>query len=227
MYIVRTMHFGRHGVPMLRGQGGEVGDYIDEEVRERCVWVQDCGPVGMLCLQKRYGAQTADQCFCFIINLLSGSPCTKPETRTPHLILHNLSPPFSIHQFHFIYFSPAHIFVSPSKPSDSKSMSLQTTLQKSLLFDLIRFFDSNLSFCHQPNMPFWTTWIRLNQVVIISGSVCLCSCEPWGKKKQKQRLTLSKGKLHPWVQACCHLLKGLEVTVLADQSITYCITCWH
>lgn len=45
---------------MLRGLGRGGGDRIDEEVRERCVWVQDCGPVGMLCLQQRYGAQTAD-----------------------------------------------------------------------------------------------------------------------------------------------------------------------
>ncbi len=40
--------------------GEKEGDRIDEEVQERCVWVQDCGPVGMFRLQQRYGAQTAD-----------------------------------------------------------------------------------------------------------------------------------------------------------------------
>lgn len=36
------------------------GDCIDEKVWERCKWVHDCGPVGMLCLWQRYEAQTAD-----------------------------------------------------------------------------------------------------------------------------------------------------------------------
>lgn len=40
--------------------GGKAGACIDEQLQERCVWVQDCGPVGMLCLRQRYGAQTAD-----------------------------------------------------------------------------------------------------------------------------------------------------------------------
>lgn len=42
------------------GEKQEGGVCIDEQVQERCVWVQDCGPVGMLCLRQRYGAQTAD-----------------------------------------------------------------------------------------------------------------------------------------------------------------------
>lgn len=42
---------------LKRREGGII---LMRKCRERCVWVQDCGPVGMLCLQQRYEAQTAD-----------------------------------------------------------------------------------------------------------------------------------------------------------------------